>query len=74
MDDVFIATLLSTLRELARSPGLQGTQERLELERMLAACLLEEALVALHPLERVSALAVTAVELVREARLLVARL
>ena len=36
--------------------------------------LLEEALVALHPLERVSALAVTAVDRVREARRLMARL
>ena len=36
--------------------------------------LLEEALAALHPLERVSALAVTAVERVREARRLLARL
>ena len=37
MDNVFVATLLSALRELARAQELQGTEARLDLERIIAA-------------------------------------
>src|SRR3972149_215765 len=41
IDDIFLATLASELRDLAQAPALQGTAERLELER-LAACVERE--------------------------------
>jgi len=45
IDDIFLATLASELRDLAQAPALQGTAERLELER-LAACVERETEVA----------------------------